>query len=726
MDPVEPGLACGSDTAHLSLFGYDPRVHYRGRGAFESMGAGLDMAPGDIAFKCNFATLDPATGVVLRRRADRRFEELGPVLCAALDGLRLPSFPQHGVSVKYATEHRCGVVEARPLDASAEAAHTAAVVNELSVAMRSILETHPINAARAAVGQPPANVVLLRGCGSRIAVQSFPDRHDGLRACMVAPTKIIAGLGMSLGIDVLDVPGTTGDYRTLFHRKAEAIARALQPQPRSHIASPRHRAPSHPPPTCAKEGYDFGFLHVKAVDDTGHDRLVGIKVRYLEVVDAMVGQLLRLLVAAEASSSTRFSIVVTGDHSTPVEFGDHSHEPVPVAIAHVRHVVKCLGGSEAVGRIPLGEIPHPSSEESERVLAAAAANTSSSSAQQQSEPADPGGSRRLHGLTFGDSVAAFSELDAAEGALGRFPGSQLMTLIKEFIWPAPPSSSAGKGIQSHVVHGYVGNKAAVLPLQLLNFEFSNNTGYPSWKGTVMSGEQLLEVLDGYIGSVSLLRAIVQVAERLRRYNPGLVYVCDPVMGDEGRLYCRPEMPEAFRTDIIPLASVLTPNQFEAELLTGLRIASEAEALAACAALHARGPHTVVITSSDLPGHASSVTVVASTTRAQEAGAPQRLRLRVPRLQAYFTGTGDLLSALLLGWMSRHPANLKLAVELAVAGLQGVLRDTAAHAADMLAAGSSGCGGQPPPAALARARELRLVPNQHLLAAPVIELRAEAL
>lgn len=305
-------------------------------------------------------------------------------------------------------------------------------------------------------------------------------------------------------------------------------------------------------------------------------------------------------------------------------------------------------------------------------------------------------------------------------------------------------------IQSHVVHGYVGNKAAVLPLQLLNFEvdainsvqFSNNTGYPSWKGTVMSGEQLLEVLDGleangllagyshlltgYIGSVSLLRAIVQVAERLRRYNPGLVYVCDPVMGDEGRLYCRPEMPEAFRTDIIPLASVLTPNQFEAELLTGLRIASEAEALAACAALHARGPHTVVITSSDLPGHASSVTVVASTTRAQEAGAPQRLRLRVPRLQAYFTGTGDLLSALLLGWMSRHPANLKLAVELAVAGLQGVLRDTAAHAADMLAAGSSGCGGQPPPAALARARELRLVPNQHLLAAPVIELRAEAL
>jgi 2,3-bisphosphoglycerate-independent phosphoglycerate mutase len=111
---VEPGLACGSDTAHLSLLGYDPRAHYRGRGAFESMGAGLAMAPGDIAFKCNFATLDPATGLVLQRRADRRFEHLGPELCAALDGLALPLHPGASLSVKYATEHRCGVVVRGP------------------------------------------------------------------------------------------------------------------------------------------------------------------------------------------------------------------------------------------------------------------------------------------------------------------------------------------------------------------------------------------------------------------------------------------------------------------------------------------------------------------------------------------------------------------------------------------------------------------------------------
>jgi 2,3-diphosphopglycerate-independent phosphoglycerate mutase len=213
------------------------------------MGAGLDMAPGDIAFKCNFATLDPASSLVLRRRVDRRFDDEGPALCAALDGLAIPGFPAHSLSVKYATEHRCGVVvrgpdltdaisgtdplkdglpllPAAPLDASPAAALTAAVVNAASRAMRAALEGHRVNAQRAAQGKPVANVVLLRGCGCRLALRPFAAVH-GMRAAMVAPTKIIAGLGMCAGMAVLEVPGTTGDYRTQFHRKAEAMARAM-------------------------------------------------------------------------------------------------------------------------------------------------------------------------------------------------------------------------------------------------------------------------------------------------------------------------------------------------------------------------------------------------------------------------------------------------------------------------------------------------------------------
>jgi len=77
MDPVHPGVACGSDTAHLSLLGYDPRASARGRGAFEALGAGLDLRAGDVAFKSNFAVVDDATRVVTLRRADRHFEEDG-------------------------------------------------------------------------------------------------------------------------------------------------------------------------------------------------------------------------------------------------------------------------------------------------------------------------------------------------------------------------------------------------------------------------------------------------------------------------------------------------------------------------------------------------------------------------------------------------------------------------------------------------------------------------
>ncbi|CAL8468172.1 g7711 [Coccomyxa elongata] len=423
LDPVEPGLACGSDTAHLSILGYEPRLHYRGRGAFESLGAGIAMEPGDIAFKCNFATLDTPSGIVISRRADRKFEDIGPRLCADLNGVRLPSFPQHTVSVKYATEHRCGVAvsgpglsdaitgtdplkdnlplqEVRPLDDSREAAHTAAVVAELSAVLCDVLKEHPVNVERIAAGKPPANIVLLRGCGSRIAVETFEQRH-GLRACMVAPTKIIAGLGMSLGVDCLSVPGATGDYRTQFHKKTEAIASAL-----------------------TDGGYRFGMLHVKAVDDTGHDRQAVLKVRYIEGVDAMVGQLIRRLWEAEAAGRGRFSLCITSDHSTPVEFGDHSHEPVPFAIARLTHVVEALGGDSAVRGIPLEPIPHPDPGESiADLLATKIENESVVTAAVETSAQHV--------------VREFDEVAAAQGALGRFPGSQVMPLIRSFLSAVP-------------------------------------------------------------------------------------------------------------------------------------------------------------------------------------------------------------------------------------------------------------------------------------------------
>ncbi|CAI5530556.1 unnamed protein product [Closterium sp. Naga37s-1] len=498
MDPVEPGLACGSDTAHLSLLGYNPRQHYRGRGAFESMGAGIPMQPGDIAFKSNFAVLDEATGIVVKRRADRHFEEEGPILCRHLDGLKIPGFPDYQVSIKYATEHRCGVVVrgpglsdriggtdplkdgralgvATPLDSSPEADLTARVVNALSDAIRAELKTHPINAQRAAQGKNVANVVLLRGCGIRIEVPSFKERH-GMRACMVAPTKIIAGLGLSLGIDILHVPAATGDYRTCLASKAEAVAAAL-----STVPSPL--APSKPEPTnrsdqndqidsialigrsaplisvpgeeepregCS-EGYEFAFLHIKAVDDAGHDKAVDLKVRALEAVDRMVGQLAHRLWLVQREGDReeeqqqgnnqeehekqqqrlRFCLCVTGDHSTPILYGDHTEEPVPLAICDLSDFIHTApGGEAAVLGVNLSPFPIPTAA---TVAAEGVTGVNGGVWERKGGGGVEEGVETVPGVAgsvAGDGVSRFSESAAAKGSLGRFPGSEMMRIIK--------------------------------------------------------------------------------------------------------------------------------------------------------------------------------------------------------------------------------------------------------------------------------------------------------
>nr|KAJ0195322.1 hypothetical protein LSAT_V11C700376160 [Lactuca sativa] len=218
----------------------------------------------------------------------------------------------------------------------------------------------------------------------------------------------------------------------------------------------------------------------------------------------------------------------------------------------------------------------------------------------------------------------------------------------------PSETGRVLSIQSHTVQGYVGNKSAVFPLQLLGYDVD-----PIMSGQVLNGKQLWELIEGleannllyythlltgYIGSVSFLDNVLEVVKKLRSINPTLTYVCDPVMGDEGKLYVPQELVSVYREKVVPLASMLTPNQFEAEQLTGFRIASEEDGRKACKHLHAAGPSKVVITSISIDGNLLLI------------GSHQK-------------GTGDLMTALLLGWSNKYPDNLDKAAELAVSSLQ---------------------------------------------------------
>ncbi|KAI4387854.1 hypothetical protein MLD38_000247 [Melastoma candidum] len=167
---------------------------------------------------------------------------------------------------------------------------------------------------------------------------------------MVAPTKIIPGLGLSLDINILQAPGATGDYRTLLTSKASAIASALS-APLN--ASPNVFVPGKDDKQDWQSGYDFGFLHIKAIDDAGHEKATIFNVKGLECVDQAIGQLAKLLWHVESTGQFHYAICVTGDHSTPVEYGDHRFEPVPFAICWLRDFVSAVGGNPALDEISL-------------------------------------------------------------------------------------------------------------------------------------------------------------------------------------------------------------------------------------------------------------------------------------------------------------------------------------------------------------------------------------
>lgn len=250
-------------------------------------------------------------------------------------------------------------------------------------------------------------------------------------------------------------------------------------------------------------------------------------------------------------------------------------------------------------------------------------------------------------------------------------------------------------IQSSVAYGHVGNSAAVFPLQRLGHEvwpintvqFSNHTGYGQWRGEVFPASHLADVLQGiadrgalrdchavlsgYLGDAAIGKVVLDAVGRLRADKPHALYCCDPVMGDEGRgIFVRPDIPQFFIEQALPVADIATPNQFELELLTGVSITSLADAVAAARTLCARGPAIVAITSLRAPAVAAG-RLGSMVVTAQGAWLVDTPLLDFPVLP---NGAGDVFAALLLGRLliGDSPA---VALEKTVSGLYALLRYT---------------------------------------------------
>lgn len=315
MDVIGHGVVPGSDTAHLALFGYDPHKVYTGRGPIEAAGVGLELHRDDVAFRCNFATLDSSMRVVDRRagRIKKGTAELArAVTDMNLDGVTAifrEGSEHRGVLVLRGNglDHRVTdvdphqedfILESRPL--VPEAAKTARAVNDFVRRSHEILRSHLVNQTRIADGLPPANVILPRGAGSIKGLEPMAERY-GIRCAAVAGVNLVKGISRMVGMDVPDVPGATGGLDTDYRAKGETALRLL-------------------------ETHDFVFVNVKAGDIASHDGDFRTKVRVVESIDSMLGGILKDL-------HEDVVVALTCDHSTPVSVKDHSADPVPITIS---------------------------------------------------------------------------------------------------------------------------------------------------------------------------------------------------------------------------------------------------------------------------------------------------------------------------------------------------------------------------------------------------------
>ncbi|ASJ10859.1 phosphoglycerate mutase [Thermococcus sp. P6] len=317
-DPIKPGQPAGSDTAHLSIFGYDPYRVYRGRGFLEALGIGLDLNEDDLAFRVNFATLE--NGIVTDRRAGRiSTAEAHELAKAVQEKVKLPvDFIFAG-----ATGHRAVLVLrglARgyrvggndPHEAGKppheftwedeESRKVAGILEEFVRKSHEVLDGHPINRERRKAGRPVANYLLVRGAGTHPDVPMKFTEQWGVKAAAIVAVSLVRGVARAIGFDVYTPEGATGEYDTDAMAKARKAVELLR-------------------------DYDFVFLHFKPTDAAGHDGNPERKVEMIEKADRMIGYIVDHVNLEETV------IAITGDHSTPCEVKNHSGDPVPLLMA---------------------------------------------------------------------------------------------------------------------------------------------------------------------------------------------------------------------------------------------------------------------------------------------------------------------------------------------------------------------------------------------------------
>jgi 2,3-bisphosphoglycerate-independent phosphoglycerate mutase len=312
-------LSPGSDTAILSVLGYDPRRFYTGRGPLEAVARGIQLKENDVAFRCNLITekdgflVDYSADHITSRDSSKLIEALKKTLekpneLEFFSGLDYRHFlilrnSPNSLLIECTPPHDAVGAEIStvlPKAKSQEAEKTANLLKEAIIKSKEVLEPHPVNIARQKNGKKPGNMIWPWGGGKKPSIPSFKEKY-GLTAAVISAVDLVKGIGIYTGMKVIDVPGATGREDTSYEGKADFALKAL-------------------------EDNDMVFVHVEAPDEAGHAKDYRLKVKAIEDFDnRLLGRILKGL-------KEPYAIAVLPDHATPIRIGTHTKDPVPFTI----------------------------------------------------------------------------------------------------------------------------------------------------------------------------------------------------------------------------------------------------------------------------------------------------------------------------------------------------------------------------------------------------------
>ena len=323
---VPEGMAPGSDTANLSVIGYDPKEYYTGRSPLEALSIGADMAPDDVSFRCNLVTLSAEEDryedrhVLDHSSGEISTEEAAELIKALSEGLKREGYEFYvGTSYRHLLIQKKGkVVElTAPHDILTkrigEYLPEDKVLRDMMVKSYDILKDHPVNVKRRAEGKNPANSAWFWGAGTRPALMSF-EKKNGVKGAMISAVDLLKGIAVGADMDNIIVEGANGGLDTNYSGKAQAAVKAL-----------------------TEEGYDFVYVHIEAPDEMGHQGSYENKITAIERIDEkIVGPVRKEL----ENAGVEFRMLILPDHPTPVRVRTHTSDPVPYLLYDSRKAVK--------------------------------------------------------------------------------------------------------------------------------------------------------------------------------------------------------------------------------------------------------------------------------------------------------------------------------------------------------------------------------------------------